>query len=144
MAGFADVEKMSMEDMMANDPTLIVNGITDEANGDEPNPPERYGEPLPSSWIPLYKKPQRTPTRRLRIACIGAGISAMNLAYKIYHEWRDTLGDHTELVIYEANNDIGGTWLVNTYPGVACELYQRPESTSCVLDICLPSALCSR
>lgn len=122
MAGFADVEKMSMEDMMANDPTLIVNGIPDEANGDKPSPPERYGEPLPSSWIPLYKKPQRTPTRKLRIACIGAGISAMNLAYKIYHEWRDTLGDHTELVIYEANDDIGGTWLVNKYPGVACDV----------------------
>ncbi|KAF2208808.1 hypothetical protein CERZMDRAFT_48524 [Cercospora zeae-maydis SCOH1-5] len=72
----------------------------------------RYGEPLPDNHIPLYKKPLRTPTRKLRIACIGAGISAMNFAYKIYHEWKDTLGENTELVL----------WLVNVYPGVACDV----------------------
>lgn len=108
--------------MMSTDPTLVVNGVPDEANGERPNPPERYGQPLPENWVPLYKKPLRTPTRRLRIACIGAGISAMNLAYKLYYEWRKPLGDLTELVIYEANESMGGTWLVNTYPGVACDV----------------------
>lgn len=107
---------------MSKDPTLILNGTPDDANGEKPNPPERYGEPLPPKWIPLYMKPLRTPTRKPRIACIGSGISAMNLAYKLYYEWKDTLGDITELVIYEANEDIGGTWLVNTYPGVACDV----------------------
>lgn len=48
----------------------------------------------------------QTPTRKLRIACIGAGISAMNLAYKLYHERRRLV---CELVIYEANESIGGT-----------------------------------
>lgn len=108
--------------MMSKDPTLVVNGVSDEANGERPNPPERYGQPLPDNWIPLYKKPLRTPTRKLRIACIGAGISAMNLAYKLYYEWRETLSDLTDLVIYEANESMGGTWLVNTYPGVACDV----------------------
>lgn len=107
---------------MNKDPTLVVNGVADDANGPTPEPLQRYGEPLHSSWVPLYKKPMRTPTRKVRIACIGAGISAMNLAYKIYHEWRETLGDSTELVFYEANEDLGGTWLVNTYPGVACDV----------------------
>ena len=63
----------------------------------------------------------RTPTRKLRIVGIGAGISAMNLAYKIYHEHHlienDIVSDYR---IYEAHEEIGGTWLVNTYPGVAC------------------------
>lgn len=60
----------------------------------------------------------------------------MNLAHKIYHEHEDL---DVELVIYEANEQIGGTvsstparyskgltngmqWLVNTYPGVACDV----------------------
>lgn len=122
MAGILDSKPSTMEEMMDKDPTLVVNGNPDQANGGTPNPPERYGEPLPSSWIPLYKKSMRTPTRKLRIGCIGAGIAAMNLAYKIYHEWKDILGDYTELVIYEANEELGGTWLVNTYPGVACDV----------------------
>ena len=96
---------------MDKDPTVVVNGIADHANGPTPNPPERYGEPLHHSWIPMYKKPMRTPTRKLRIACIGAGVSSMTLAYKIYHEWRDSLGDVTELVVYEAHEDMGGTWV---------------------------------
>jgi hypothetical protein len=122
MAGSFDMIPLSMEEMMAQDPTLVVDGVDHEANGPTPDPFERYGEPLPSNWIPLYKKPLRTPTRKLRIACIGAGISAMNLAHKIYHEWKDVLEAHIELVIYEANESIGGTWLVNTYPGVACDV----------------------
>ena len=47
----------------------------------------------------------------------------MNLAHKIYHEHhlieKDIVSD---LCIYEANEKMGGTWLVNTYPGVACDV----------------------
>ena len=107
---------------MAKEPSLVVNGQPDDANGTRPDPPVRYGEPLPKEWIPLYKKPMRTPTRKIRIVCIGAGISAMNLAYKLYHEHKDRMGNFCELAIYEANQDMGGTWLVNTYPGVACDV----------------------
>ena len=102
------------------DPTLAANPNADESNGPIPNPFTRYGKPLPPQWIPLYKKPMRTPTRRLKVVTIGAGVSAMGLAYKIHHVHKlDELMDHT---IYEANDDIGGTWLVNTYPGVACDV----------------------
>lgn len=87
-----------------------------EAIGSIPDPFERYGKPLPANWIPLYQKPTRTPTRRLRVITIGAGVSSMGLAYKIGVHKLDEYIDH---VIYEANSDIGGTWLVNTYPGVA-------------------------
>ena len=110
----------TMQDLFANDPTVQVDGDPDEANGTTPNPPLRYGQPLPNEWIPLYKKPMRTPTRRLRVVTIGAGISAMGLTYKLHEEHKlDDILDHT---IYEANDDIGGTWLVNTYPGVACDV----------------------
>ena len=111
------------EDLKHVDPTVELNGIPDEANGPTPNPPERYGQPLPKEWIPLYRKPMRTPTRPLRVVCIGAGISAMNLAYKIYHE-HHLIDKHMvqDLTIYEAHEEMGGTWLVNTYPGVACDV----------------------
>lgn len=113
MAGsYMDNEPRTMEQMIARDPTLVANGIHDEANGEAPASKSRYGKPLPPDWIPLYRKPLRTPTRKVRIACIGAGISAMNLAYKIYHEHADLLGEYVEIAIYESNEDIGGTWLV--------------------------------
>lgn len=69
-----------------------------------------------------------TPTRRLRIVTIGAAVSGMGFAYKLQHVHKLTepgldgsapIAEHT---LYEANGDVGGTWLVNTYPGVACDV----------------------
>ena len=59
---------------------------------------------------------------------MGAGVSAMNLAYKIYHEHKlahfasNPADDMVEMTMYDANEELGGTWLVNTYPGVACDV----------------------
>lgn len=114
------------------------------ANGTVPGAKTRYGKPLPPSWIPLYQKPLGTPTRRLRVVTIGAAVAGMGFAYKLQHVHKmttegidgreDPLVEHT---IYEANEDIGGTWLVNTYPGVACDvpahLYAFP------FEVCLPN-----
>ena len=113
----------SSEDMLSEDPTIQLNGDPDTANGPTPDPPTRYGQPLAKEWIPLYRKPMRTPTRKLRVVSIGAGISAMNLAYKIHHE-HDLIGKGivSDLCMYEAHEEMGGTWLVNTYPGVACDV----------------------
>lgn len=110
----------TMEDLFVNDPTVQLDGIPDEANGSTPDPPMRYGQPLPKEWIPMYKKPIRTPTRKLRVVTIGAGISAMGMTYKFHEEHK--LDDILEHTVYEANDDIGGTWLVNKYPGVACDV----------------------
>ncbi|KAE8162972.1 putative flavin-binding monooxygenase [Aspergillus tamarii] len=59
--------------------------------------------------------------RKLRVVCIGAGISGLNVAYKLKHE-RPL--DYVDLTIYEKNPEVGGTWFENIYPGVAC--YQFP------------------
>lgn len=104
----------------SSDPTLSTNGQADEANGPVPEPFERYGKPLPSQWIPLYQEPMRTPTRRVKVVTIGAGVSAMGFAYQLHHAHK--LDEYVDHVVYEANKDIGGTWLVNTYPGVACDV----------------------
>ncbi|KAH9479351.1 Putative sterigmatocystin biosynthesis monooxygenase stcW [Psilocybe cubensis] len=55
--------------------------------------------------------------RRLKVICIGAGASGLLLAYKLQRSFRNF-----ELVIYEKNDDISGTWHENKYPGCACDV----------------------
>ncbi|CAO2650612.1 Nn.00g019040.m01.CDS01 [Neocucurbitaria sp. VM-36] len=94
-------------------------------------PSSRYGRPVPKCWVPMQDQPLRHP-RKLRVVTIGAAISAMNMAYEIQYGYeklgtqeegtRGKLEDVVEHCIYESNMEIGGTWLVNTYPGVACDV----------------------
>ncbi|RAH48748.1 flavin-containing monooxygenase [Aspergillus brunneoviolaceus CBS 621.78] len=58
-------------------------------------------------------------SRKLRVVCIGAGISGLNLAYKLQHE---APLDFVDFVIYEKNPEVGGTWFENIYPGVGCDV----------------------
>ncbi|ERS96873.1 hypothetical protein HMPREF1624_07082 [Sporothrix schenckii ATCC 58251] len=58
------------------------------------------------------------PTK-LRVACIGAGASGICLAYKME---KQMVPGSFELVLYEKNEVPGGTWVENTYPGVACDI----------------------
>jgi hypothetical protein len=62
-----------------------------------------------------YKK------RKLKVVTIGAGFSGLVFAHKIQHE-QPELQDFIDHTIYEANDDIGGTWKNNTYPGVQCDV----------------------
>ncbi|KAF9057792.1 hypothetical protein BJ165DRAFT_77572 [Panaeolus papilionaceus] len=55
--------------------------------------------------------------RFVRVVCIGAGVSGLVLAYKMRRSFKNF-----ELVIYEKNSDVGGTWLENNYPGCACDV----------------------
>ncbi|KAK2765874.1 hypothetical protein FQN53_006772 [Emmonsiellopsis sp. PD_33] len=65
--------------------------------------------------------------RKLRVVCIGAGFAGLFLAHKLKHE-RPL--DFVDFTIYEKNSEVGGTWLENVYPGVACDIpahgYQFP------------------
>lgn len=69
----------------------------------------------------LRKTPGYTPTRRLRVITIGAGFSGLILAHKLRYEHPEMshLVDNT---IYEARAEVGGTWLVNNYPGCQCDV----------------------
>jgi cation diffusion facilitator CzcD-associated flavoprotein CzcO len=53
--------------------------------------------------------------RPLKIVIIGAGICGILAAIKI----QQRLSNY-ELVIYDKNEEVGGTWYENRYPGVAC------------------------
>lgn len=78
------------------------------------------GHAAAPKWL---AQPAYTPTRKMRVVCIGAGFSGLMVAYKVQHELK--LEDEIELAIYERNPDIGGTWYENTYPGAAW--YGKPR-----------------
>lgn len=53
--------------------------------------------------------------RQLKMVYIGAGISGIVGAIEFLKRL-----PNLELVIYEKNPEIGGTWFENNYPGCAC------------------------
>ncbi|KIN03267.1 hypothetical protein OIDMADRAFT_119824 [Oidiodendron maius Zn] len=55
--------------------------------------------------------------RRLKIIHVGAGASGLLAAYKA-----ERMLDNYELICYEKNPTIGGTWWENRYPGCACDV----------------------
>jgi hypothetical protein len=73
-----------------------------------------------SSWAKqeyrVLETPSRAP-RRLKVITIGAGASALNFAHEV-----STSDLDLDLVCYEKNPEIGGTWFENKYPGCACDI----------------------
>ncbi|KAF9775988.1 hypothetical protein IL306_005876 [Fusarium sp. DS 682] len=74
----------------------------------------------PDNWVPIHEGPCYQP-RKLKVVCIGAGFAGLMLSYQ-YKHGDAPLEQFMDLKIYEKNDDIGGTWLVNKYPGVACDV----------------------
>ncbi|CAM1506055.1 Fc.00g056960.m01.CDS01 [Cosmosporella sp. VM-42] len=68
--------------------------------------------------VPILKRPIDDPGRKLRVVCVGAGISGITSAIR----FNQHLGDNITFQIYEKNHDVGGVWLENRYPGVACDV----------------------
>lgn len=68
----------------------------------------------------LHKQYAYTP-RKLKVFTIGAGFSGLLIAHKFQHRFPEMqdIVDHT---IFEARSEVGGTWLVNDYPGVQCDV----------------------
>lgn len=73
-----------------------------------------------SYQIPMSDRLAFTP-RRLRVITVGAGFSGLMMAHKFQHRFpeMESIVEHT---IFEKRADLGGTWLVNTYPGVQCDV----------------------
>jgi hypothetical protein len=67
--------------------------------------------------------------RPLKVITIGAGVSGILMAYKIQKQMQNV-----ELKIYERNADIGGTWLLNRYPGCACDIPSHAYTYSLALN----------
>jgi hypothetical protein len=92
--------------------------ISYSTNGMKTAPPESIedydGPPVPVADSTGYKiREQPYGTRRhVRVVLMGAGASSLNFFKKSEDEMQNV-----DIVCYEKNNDIGGTWLENRYPG---------------------------
>ena len=104
---------------MAPSADSTTNGVHDQVDGLNGTNGASH-VPLNEYTIPLNKEYAYTP-RRLRVVTIGAGFSGLIMAHKFQHRFPEMqeFVDHT---IYERNSQLGGTWLVNTYPGVQCDV----------------------
>ncbi|CAH0042269.1 unnamed protein product [Clonostachys rhizophaga] len=69
-----------------------------------------------ASEYQILEKPSRSG-RKIRIICLGGGASALNLAHEVSISSLDL-----DLVCYEKNPSIGGTWYENRYPGCGCDI----------------------
>lgn len=56
-------------------------------------------------------------SREPRVLIVGAGVGGIALACKLQMQL-----DFENYMIYDRNNSIGGTWYMNTYPGVGCDI----------------------
>lgn len=89
---------------------------TNHGNPVEENEPviDYDGPPAPETDETGYRireEPYGTK-RKIRVVLMGAGASSLNFFKKAEEEMQDL-----EIVCYEKNKDIGGTWLENRYPG---------------------------
>ncbi|KIW94844.1 uncharacterized protein Z519_04822 [Cladophialophora bantiana CBS 173.52] len=100
-----------------------------------PDDPDRAGLAQSGQQRPLLNNPspddveileQLYGTRKkMRIAVLGAGMSGLN-----FFKTAEERLKNVEIICYEKNADVGGTWYENRYPGCACDIpsvvYQFP------------------
>ncbi|KAM0431515.1 hypothetical protein ACHAPT_005493 [Fusarium lateritium] len=99
---------------IANISSSLAPDFDNKKNDNGPHENEWYRQDFGDyaiSEVPIYTR------RPLRIVCVGAGATGLQLAYKA-----ERLLEDVTLQIYEKNDDIGGTWLENRYPGCACDI----------------------
>lgn len=106
----------TLEEGDHDDQQIISSGINgNHTNGNG----ETNGESEPFN-IPLNNDYAYTP-RKLRVFTIGAGYSGLLMAHKFQHRFPE-MQAYVEHTILERHQQMGGTWLVNTYPGVQCDV----------------------
>lgn len=94
------------------------NGVSHKTPKPDLTPEPSVPEPLVTKTAPAldasYKIVERPigTRRRIRVVCMGAGYSGLMMAMVFNERMKDK---NAELVIYERNEDLGGTWLENRY-----------------------------
>jgi cation diffusion facilitator CzcD-associated flavoprotein CzcO len=106
------------------EPRLKKVNETNGVKGTQKPSPYVNGHSIPDSQndfsVPLNTEYAYKP-RKIRVVTIGAGFSGLLMAHKIQHRFPE-LQEFVEHTIYEARSDVGGTWLINNYPGVQCDV----------------------
>ena len=101
---------------------LVSNGeIPGVYPKDVKNVPEASGRRDLKEQPTLFNPDFALKPRKLRIITIGAGFSGLLIGHKFQHRFPE-LQEFVDHTIFESRSDIGGTWLVNTYPGVQCDV----------------------
>jgi len=88
------------------------NGTTRNLHFNSP----QDGQPPPETdeyGYRIREEPYGTK-RRLKVIVMGAGASTLNFLKKAEEEMQDL-----DIVCYEKNADVGGTWFENRYPGAS-------------------------
>ncbi|KAI8280842.1 putative sterigmatocystin biosynthesis monooxygenase stcW [Colletotrichum sp. SAR11_240] len=57
----------------------------------------------------------------MKVFTIGAGFSGLLMAHKFQHRFPE-MRDIVEHTVFEARSEVGGTWFINNYPGVQCDV----------------------
>ncbi|HEY0519062.1 MAG TPA: NAD(P)/FAD-dependent oxidoreductase, partial [Ilumatobacteraceae bacterium] len=71
---------------------------------------EELGGSAQDLRAPSWSVDEVAPGRAFRVAVIGAGMSGLLAAHRLRQAG-------VEVVVFEKNDEVGGTWLQNTYPG---------------------------
>ena len=102
----------SSDDVSTNDDSYIKTGVdgahvngTTQTNGTSS---------LSNYSIPMNNDFAFTP-RKLRVITIGAGFSGLLIAHKFQHRFPE-MQEYVDHTMFEGHTQLGGTWLVNTYP----------------------------
>ena len=92
-----------------------VNGTTNRnlsfvsaQDGSPPPETDEYG-------YRIHEEPYGTK-RKIKVILMGAGASTLNFLKKAEEEMQNL-----DIVCYEKNGDVGGTWFENRYPGLFFE-----------------------
>jgi hypothetical protein len=88
------------------------NGISRNLNFDSP----QDGQPPPETDEFGYRIREESygTKRRLKVILMGAGASTLNFLKKAEEQMQNL-----DIVCYEKNADVGGTWFENRYPGTS-------------------------
>jgi len=68
--------------------------------------------------------PTQSDAREVGFLIIGAGFSGLGAAMRLLE------AGHTDLIVLERANDVGGTWRDNVYPGCRCDVQSNLYSYS--------------
>ncbi|KAK5443483.1 hypothetical protein LTS15_010628 [Exophiala xenobiotica] len=106
---------------------LPADGSTDPGLADREERPEVINNPSPED-VTILEQLYGT-RKKMRIIMLGAGMSGLN-----FFKFAEEKLKNVEIICYEKNADIGGTWYENRYPGCACDIpsvvYQFPWRTA--------------
>lgn len=90
-------------------------------NGSQPKTVPTHSPPILEA-SPIKESPVEN-FRPLRVVVIGAGFSGIYLNIRMPELLRNV-----DLVTYEREAGIGGTWWLNRYPGCGCDIPGVPKS----------------